>query len=252
MPKQALRRSGEFSASLDADRQPPQRPPFGQPDGRDARRPRHAPGRGLGNDADARARAGHPADRIKAAQRDAIAQPHPQRRGLRRDVILQRAAGQPDEIAPGKFGQADLPRPRQRIILRRDDDPAAGQEAWEAVSADALAGDLPTTLAEGADGRIHAGVNGYVYPLATSSADGTSGLVKMAEQSLRGAGYQQVSLLRLHGRLFAGSGGYVYELDPATGAYGTSGIHRERLELKEPFPIDIDLTAVNRRRPDQG
>ncbi|MER7997949.1 Uma2 family endonuclease [Streptomyces sp. NPDC095613] len=44
---------------------------------------------------------------------------------------------------------------------------------------------------------------------------------------------------------------YSYELDPATHVYVPTGIHRERLELKEPFPIDIDLTAVNRRRPSQ-
>ncbi|MFI5754258.1 Uma2 family endonuclease [Streptomyces sp. NPDC051569] len=42
-----------------------------------------------------------------------------------------------------------------------------------------------------------------------------------------------------------------FELDPATGAYGSTGIHRERLELKEPFPVDIDLTAINRRRPER-
>ncbi|RDG37742.1 hypothetical protein DVH02_12950 [Streptomyces corynorhini] len=30
--------------------------------------------------------------------------------------------------------------------------------------------------------------------------------------------------------------------------YVPTGIHRERLQLKEPFPIEIDLTAINRRR----
>ncbi|MEW1721163.1 Uma2 family endonuclease [Streptomyces sp. NPDC093109] len=45
---------------------------------------------------------------------------------------------------------------------------------------------------------------------------------------------------------------YSYELDPATHVYVPTGIHRERLELKEPFPIEIDLTAVNRRRSAEG
>ncbi|MFC9426446.1 Uma2 family endonuclease [Streptomyces sp. NPDC056987] len=42
---------------------------------------------------------------------------------------------------------------------------------------------------------------------------------------------------------------YSYELDPATHVYVPTGIHRERLELKEPFAISVDLTAINRRRP---
>lgn len=42
---------------------------------------------------------------------------------------------------------------------------------------------------------------------------------------------------------------FSYELDPATHVYAPTGIHRERLELKVPFPIDINLTAINRRRP---
>lgn len=41
---------------------------------------------------------------------------------------------------------------------------------------------------------------------------------------------------------------YVYELDPATQAYGLTGIFHDKLELTVPFPIDIDLTAINRRR----
>ncbi|MFF5977231.1 Uma2 family endonuclease [Streptomyces olindensis] len=41
---------------------------------------------------------------------------------------------------------------------------------------------------------------------------------------------------------------YVYELDPATHAYGMAGIHHDKLTLTVPFPIDIDLTAINRRR----
>ncbi|MFJ9678289.1 Uma2 family endonuclease [Streptomyces sp. NPDC101194] len=42
---------------------------------------------------------------------------------------------------------------------------------------------------------------------------------------------------------------YVYELDPALGAYVATGIHHSRLKLDVPFPIDVDLTAINRRRP---
>lgn len=41
---------------------------------------------------------------------------------------------------------------------------------------------------------------------------------------------------------------YVYELDPATKAYGLSGIHHNRLKLTLPFPVDIDLTALHGRR----
>jgi len=37
---------------------------------------------------------------------------------------------------------------------------------------------------------------------------------------------------------------YVYELDPATSTYALSGIHRDRLKLSVPFPIDIDLTIA--------
>ncbi|MFE0808347.1 Uma2 family endonuclease [Streptomyces sp. NPDC058848] len=41
---------------------------------------------------------------------------------------------------------------------------------------------------------------------------------------------------------------YVYEIDPATQAYCLTGIFHNRLKLTVPFPIDIDLTAVDRRR----
>jgi Uma2 family endonuclease len=37
---------------------------------------------------------------------------------------------------------------------------------------------------------------------------------------------------------------YVYEIDPATGDYGLTGIHHERLAVSVPFPIDIDLGAL--------
>ncbi|WP_405795572.1 Uma2 family endonuclease [Streptomyces sp. NBC_01506] len=45
---------------------------------------------------------------------------------------------------------------------------------------------------------------------------------------------------------------YSFELDPATQVYVPTGIHREHLELKVPFPIDIDLTSVDRRRRSGG
>lgn len=37
---------------------------------------------------------------------------------------------------------------------------------------------------------------------------------------------------------------YTYELDPATKAYAPTGIHRGRLTASWPFPIDIDLDAI--------
>ncbi|MEV5320718.1 Uma2 family endonuclease [Streptomyces sp. NPDC052687] len=40
---------------------------------------------------------------------------------------------------------------------------------------------------------------------------------------------------------------YVYELDPATAAYTPTGIFHDKLELTVPFPIEIDLTASDRR-----
>jgi Uma2 family endonuclease len=41
---------------------------------------------------------------------------------------------------------------------------------------------------------------------------------------------------------------YVYELDPATAAYTPTGIFHDKLELTVPFPIEVDLTAIDRRR----
>ncbi|MFJ5552667.1 Uma2 family endonuclease [Streptomyces sp. NPDC093225] len=41
---------------------------------------------------------------------------------------------------------------------------------------------------------------------------------------------------------------YVYELDPATGAYVATGIFHDRLKVPVPFPIDLDLTAIVLRR----
>lgn len=42
---------------------------------------------------------------------------------------------------------------------------------------------------------------------------------------------------------------YVFELEPATRSYVPSGIFHDRLKVSVPYPIEIDLTAVNRRRP---
>ncbi|MFF0635024.1 hypothetical protein ACFYTS_21255 [Nocardia sp. NPDC004151] len=38
---------------------------------------------------------------------------------------------------------------------------------------------------------------------------------------------------------------YVYELDPATGAYALTGIHHDRLQLTVPFELEIDLTEID-------
>ncbi len=35
---------------------------------------------------------------------------------------------------------------------------------------------------------------------------------------------------------------HTYEIDPATGLYGLTGIHHKQLKLDRPFPVDIDLT----------
>ncbi|MFE3441768.1 Uma2 family endonuclease [Nocardia sp. NPDC059180] len=39
---------------------------------------------------------------------------------------------------------------------------------------------------------------------------------------------------------------YVFELDPATGAYAPSGIFHDRLKISVPFDIDIDLSDIDR------
>jgi Uma2 family endonuclease len=39
---------------------------------------------------------------------------------------------------------------------------------------------------------------------------------------------------------------YVYELDPATRAYGLTGIHHDCLKLSVPFELTIDLTEIDR------
>ncbi|MFI9648975.1 Uma2 family endonuclease [Streptomyces sp. NPDC052040] len=38
---------------------------------------------------------------------------------------------------------------------------------------------------------------------------------------------------------------HVYELDPLTKAYVHMGMHRERIKVEQPYPIDIDLTAID-------
>lgn len=40
---------------------------------------------------------------------------------------------------------------------------------------------------------------------------------------------------------------FTYELDASTRSYHLTGIHHQRLRLTTPFPVDIDLTQVNRR-----
>jgi Uma2 family endonuclease len=41
---------------------------------------------------------------------------------------------------------------------------------------------------------------------------------------------------------------YAFEIDPAAHEYVPVGVFHDRLKLSVPFPIDIDLTAVNKRR----
>ncbi|MEU6554607.1 Uma2 family endonuclease [Streptomyces sp. NPDC046915] len=59
--------------------------------------------------------------------------------------------------------------------------------------------------------------------------------------------------IRYFWRVEEGSNGlpivYTYELDPSTDTYVNTGIHHDRLKLTVPFPLTIDLTAINRRPP---
>lgn len=41
---------------------------------------------------------------------------------------------------------------------------------------------------------------------------------------------------------------YVFELEPATGAYTSTGIFHDRMKVSAPFTIDLDLTAIVSRR----
>ncbi|MER6393434.1 Uma2 family endonuclease [Streptomyces sp. NPDC059382] len=45
---------------------------------------------------------------------------------------------------------------------------------------------------------------------------------------------------------------YVFEREPATGSYTSTGIFHDRLKVSVPFPIDLDLTDImpRRRRPE--
>lgn len=43
---------------------------------------------------------------------------------------------------------------------------------------------------------------------------------------------------------------YVFELEPATGTYTSTGIFHDRMKVSAPFTVDLDLTAIvsSRRR----
>ncbi|MFF5717042.1 Uma2 family endonuclease [Streptomyces buecherae] len=41
---------------------------------------------------------------------------------------------------------------------------------------------------------------------------------------------------------------YVFELEPARRTYAVTGIYHERLKVAVPFPVEIDLTAVDPRQ----
>ncbi|MER6114412.1 Uma2 family endonuclease [Streptomyces sp. NPDC001743] len=41
---------------------------------------------------------------------------------------------------------------------------------------------------------------------------------------------------------------YVFELEPATGAYTSTGIFHDRMKISAPFPVDLDLSAIVSRR----
>lgn len=41
---------------------------------------------------------------------------------------------------------------------------------------------------------------------------------------------------------------HVFELEPTTGTYTSTGIFRERMKLDVPFPMDLDLTQIKTRR----
>ncbi|OIJ66811.1 Uma2 family endonuclease [Streptomyces mangrovisoli] len=41
---------------------------------------------------------------------------------------------------------------------------------------------------------------------------------------------------------------HAFELEPATGAYVSVGIFRERMKVGAPFPVDLDLTGIKSRR----
>jgi hypothetical protein len=39
---------------------------------------------------------------------------------------------------------------------------------------------------------------------------------------------------------------YTYELNEETGRYTATGIHHDRIAVKVPYDIDIDVTAIDR------
>ncbi|WP_413471395.1 hypothetical protein [Streptomyces noursei] len=39
---------------------------------------------------------------------------------------------------------------------------------------------------------------------------------------------------------------HVHELDPLTHAYVHMGVHRDRIKVDKPYPIGIDLTAIDK------
>ncbi|MFJ6937201.1 Uma2 family endonuclease [Streptomyces sp. NPDC101132] len=41
---------------------------------------------------------------------------------------------------------------------------------------------------------------------------------------------------------------YVFEREPATGSYTSTGIFHDRLKVTRPFPIDLDLTQITAKR----
>ncbi|WP_406303485.1 Uma2 family endonuclease [Streptomyces sp. NBC_00879] len=41
---------------------------------------------------------------------------------------------------------------------------------------------------------------------------------------------------------------YVFELEPATGAYTSTGIFHDRMKVSVPFPVDLDLNGIAARR----
>ncbi|MFH9606164.1 Uma2 family endonuclease [Streptomyces sp. NPDC017448] len=41
---------------------------------------------------------------------------------------------------------------------------------------------------------------------------------------------------------------YVFEREPATGAYTSTGIFHDRMKVSVPFAVDLDLTAITPRR----
>ncbi|KIF79121.1 hypothetical protein QR77_24200 [Streptomyces sp. 150FB] len=48
-----------------------------------------------------------------------------------------------------------------------------------------------------------------------------------------------------------GTGGavvHVFELEPATGVYVSTGVFHDRMKVSVPFPVDLDLTAITPRR----